>query len=197
MVRDVQEWNIASRSDSCEPCGRPFADGEEFVTALRWNGAEGYRRRDFCETCWEKEPAVAWVSRWKTVYHIPPPLPDEPLKRETAESLLRKLIETDEQEKLEAMFVLAVMLERRRIFVERDVSRREDGFLMRVYEHRQTGEAFLIADPELQLNELESVQRDVVELLGGRGPGTAEPESERENPERPDPNGGVPDGITA
>ena len=194
MARDSQEWNIASRSDCCEPCDRPFADGEEFITALRWDAGEGYRRRDFCTSCWDREPPATWVSRWKTVYRVPPPPPEEPLKRETAESMLRKLIETDESEKAAAIFVLAVMLERRRTFVERDVTRREDGVLVRVYEHRNTGEAFAIADPELQLNELETVQRDVVELLGGRVPdresaGAAE-DGAGEPARRPEPEDG-------
>jgi hypothetical protein len=60
-----------------------------------------------------------------------------------------------------------VMLERKRLLVERDVQHREDGKMIRVYEHRKTGEMFLIPDPRLRLDQLETVQQQVVTLLGG------------------------------
>ena len=69
--------------------------------------------------------------------------------------------------KLDVIFVLAVMLERRRLFVERDVQLFEDGGKKRIYEHRGTGETFVIVDPQLRLTDLEHVQTEVVTLLGG------------------------------
>jgi hypothetical protein len=67
------------------------------------------------------------------------------------------------------------MLERKKIFVERDVQKTEDGRKLRVYEHKKTGESFLVIDPELKLDELEHVQDEVVVLLGGKSR-NAEPE---------------------
>ena len=37
-----------------------------------------------------------------------------------------------------------------------------------MYEHRHTGDVFLIPDPELKLAELEKVQEEVVLMLGGK-----------------------------
>jgi hypothetical protein len=59
------------------------------------------------------------------------------------------------------------MLERRRVLVERGIQRDPDGSVIRIYEHRQTGESFLIREPELRLDQLESVQAEVVAMLGG------------------------------
>jgi len=52
------------------------------------------------------------------------------------------------------------------------VQTREDGVKIRVYEHKQTNETFIIPDPELKLAELTHVQEEVVLLLGGSPLGT-------------------------
>lgn len=116
----------------------------------------------------EGESREGTVSVWKGVFHPPLPPPEEPLKKETAESLLRSLIEKNEPARKNVIFILAVMLERRRLLVERDVQTREDGSTLRVYEHRQTGDTFLVTDPHLDLNQLGQVQEEVVALLGGK-----------------------------
>ena len=109
-----------------------------------------------------------WISIWKAVFHAPPPPPEEPLKKETAESLLRSLISKNEPVHKNVIFILAVMLERRRMLVERDVQTREDGSTLRVYEHRRTGETILVTDPHLDLNQLGQVQEEVLAMLGGK-----------------------------
>ena len=66
------------------------------------------------------------------------------------------------------VFILAVMLERKKLLKERDVQKMEDGRKLRVYEHKKTGESFLIVDPELKLNALGDVQEQVALLLGAK-----------------------------
>jgi hypothetical protein len=39
-----------------------------------------------------------------------------------------------------------------------------------LYEHRKSGEVFIVRDPELRLDEIESVQEEVATLLGFGGP---------------------------
>jgi len=98
-------------------------------------------------------------------------VPEEALKKETAESLLRRLIEDDDESKTNVIYILGVMLERKRMLVERDIQGRDDGSLIRVYEHRQTGETFLIRDPQLAFDALEAVQTEVVAMLGWKRAG--------------------------
>ena len=113
---------------------------------------------------------------WRGVFRLPPPPPEEPLKKENAESLLRRFMEEEDPAKENAIYILAVMLERKRLLLEQALQLREDGTLIRVYEHRLTGESFLIPDPRLRLDEIESVQEEVAVLLGAK-PRTA-PETE-------------------
>lgn len=164
---NASEWQIRAPASACGACARAFADGETFRSRLVFAADEGYRREDLCERCWSATPAAGAVSFWRCVYRAPAPPPPEPVRKETAESLLRALLEKPDPSKAGVMFVLTVMLERRRVLVERDVRFHDDGTRTRIYEHRGTGETFAILDPGLRLDDLERVQAEVIALLGG------------------------------
>jgi hypothetical protein len=102
------------------------------------------------------------------VYAAPPP-PDrkETLKKETADELLRHLISLDDPAMKNVVYVLAVMLERSKILVERDAKEQPDRTIIRIYEHRRTGESFIVLDPRIRLENLGDVQSEVVALLSG------------------------------
>lgn len=165
------EWNIRACADQCAACARKFADREALMSRLRFT-PEGYQREDFCAACWPAQGGggAAAVSAWSAKWFAPAPKAPEPVRRETAESLLRELMETDDPAKRNVIFILAVMLERRRILAEKEVQLQPDGRKIRVYEHKQTGESFVVPDPGLRLREIESVQREVLELLGAPPP---------------------------
>ncbi len=169
----AEDWDIKPRSHECQMCHAAFQDGQFCFSVLTF-GSEGYARCDYCTVCWKSEgPPPIRVSSWCGIYRRPPP-PLEVLRKETAESLLRRLIEEKNETRRAVIYVLAVMLERKRLLVEKDTQRTPAGLLLRVYEHRQTGETFVIVDPELRLDQLEPVQREVAELLGsGSSPGAA------------------------
>jgi hypothetical protein len=140
-------------------------DGTDIVSRLI-RGPEGYEREDYAASAWNESLREQAVSVWKRVYLAPPAAPAEPLKKETVESLLRQVIDLDQPEDTGLIFILAVMLERKRILVERDVDVRDDGQTVRVYEHRGTQETFLIRDPQLKLVELQDLQLRVEQKLG-------------------------------
>ena len=106
----------------------------------------------------------------------------EAIQKETAETVLRRLIERNDPAEAAATFILAVMLERKRILKVKDQLRIEDRRVF-VYEHGGTGDVFTIADPELRLDQLGDVQRDVARLLEHRD---AAPAAETVSPE-PEP----------
>jgi hypothetical protein len=162
------EWNIQSRGHACEACGKSFADKEVYHTLLFDERAE-FKRQDVCVACWEAQfgegarERKGFVSYWQGVYHAPPP-PTEAIQKETAESLLRKLIELNDPAYIPAGYILAVMLERKRLLKVKEQIQR-DGQRIFVYEHPKSGDVFTIVDPGLQLNQLDAVQRDVAALL--------------------------------
>jgi hypothetical protein len=163
----ITEWNIQSRGHGCEACGKTFADKEAYHTMLFEERAE-LRRSDICGACWDTQFKEArdrkgFISHWQGVYLAPPP-PTETIKKETAETLLRKIIEQNDPQFIPAAYILAVMLERKRILKVKEQFVR-DGQRVFIYEHPKTGDVFTVADPNLQLNQLEEVQRDVAALL--------------------------------
>lgn len=162
------EWNIQSRSHSCQGCQKAFSDKEAFHTLLFHAGA-GYERLDVCDPCWKEQVRAGaterkgFISYWQGVYQVPPPN-TEPIQKATAETLLRKLVERDEPAYAAARFILAAMLERKRILkVKAQVI--EEKQRVFIYEHIKSGELWHIADPKLALDQLEDIQRQVAGLL--------------------------------
>jgi hypothetical protein len=165
-----ENWQIKKRADVCAGTGIAFGDGEEIMTRLLHTD-EGYIREDYSLACWDEQNPDHGVSAWKSVYHAPPP-PEEVVKKESAESLLRKMIAKEDADDINAIYILAVMLERKKLLVEKDVQIRDDKTKIRVYEDKKSGDTFLVVDPELKLAEIASVQEEVVGLLGGKPPKT-------------------------
>ena len=160
-----QEWEIRACSRVCAATGQSFADGQSIHSCLVY-GPEGYERRDFSEAGWAQADRQGVVSFWKSEFHAPPPPAPEAVRKETAETLLRQFLGKEDYSRINAIYILAVMLERKRVLVERDVQVREDGCRVLIYEHKRTGEVFTIPDPQLKLGALEAVQQEVAELLG-------------------------------
>lgn len=168
MTPVMNEWNIQSRAHACTACAKSFADKQAYHTVLIDDHAE-FKRHDLCDACWQRDfgPAArdtkGFISYWQGTYEAPPP-PEEVVPRENAESLLRKLIEQNDPSHAPATYILAVMLERRRLLKVKEQIKR-DGRRIFIYEQPRTGDVFTITDPDLQLNQLEAVQRDVAHLL--------------------------------
>ena len=163
-----QEWNIRSRGHECSICGKPLVDKTPMVSALK-ETTGGYERFDCHPECW-KTLERDWepFSFWDGVYLAPvKEAKSEPLKKEDAGELLRQLITMDDPAMKNVIYVLAVMLERSKILVERDQKEQADGTIRRVYEDRKQGDTFVILDPRIRLENLAEVQGQVIALLSG------------------------------
>jgi hypothetical protein len=106
------------------------------------------------------------------------------VEKEGAESLLRRLIDEDSPLTENTRFILALMLERKKTLKETD-SRSLGSARLRIYEHGKTGEVFIIRDPQLKLDQLESIQREVSDMLASRTTTPASPEAENTPSETP------------
>lgn len=158
----ANEWPIKHRADACAVTKRPFAGGEQFYTLLFREG-NGYRREDLSEEAWAaRNENIRPFSFWKTRYEPPPPAPPEPLAKENAEELLRRLLAENGQPN--ACYVLAVMLERKRVLKQIKAETTDAGRLL-IYEHAKNGDVFIVSDVQLRLDELDAVQQEVAYLL--------------------------------
>jgi len=162
----ANEWAIKHRADACALTNRPFAPGEYFYTLL-FRDAEGFRREDLSEEAWQnRNENIQMFSFWKARYE---PAPPEPLGKENAEQLFRRLLASDNAPR-NACYVLAAMLERKRILKQIKSEQSENGRVL-IYEHGATGDVFIVPDPQLRLDELETVQNEVAQLLRTAAPG--------------------------
>jgi hypothetical protein len=163
MTPLANEWPIKPRSNHCNMTERPFVAGELFYTLLHREG-DGFRREDLSEEAWQSrneniQPFSFWKSRFE-----PEPLPaPAPLAKENAEELFRRLI-VQPDAPANACFVLAVMLERKRV-LKQVRAENSDSRRLLIYEHTRKGDVFVVTDPQLQLADLEQVQTEVMQLL--------------------------------
>jgi len=167
-----QEWRIRPRANTCSHSGIPFGYLTEFFTAIFFDNKNGeFSRNDYSAESWEAlREEIQPFSFWKSLYVIPPEKEEEPevVEKESAESLLRRLIEENEAHTENARYILAVMLERKKIFRQTDTQFTDQSQLL-IYEHTRSGEVFIVRDPELKLDEVEHVQAEVATLLDSAG----------------------------
>ncbi len=156
----ANEWPIKHRADACARTGRPFQAGEQFYTLLFREG-DGFRREDLSEEAWaQRNENIRPFSFWKTRYEPPPAAPSETLAKE----ILRRLLAENDPGNANACYVLAVMLERKRVLKPIRSEQGDDRPVL-IYEHAKTGDVFIVPDVRLRLDELEQVQNEVAQQL--------------------------------
>ncbi len=168
----IQNWSLRSRAHQCALTEKPFEEGETFYTAIYFDPhVNGYVRRDVALKAWEQELTERKpIAYWKVTYS-PQVVEEKPevASKESAMALLQRFIEDDEPHTENARYILALMLERKRILSPTAAKETENGRML-FYENKKTSEVFMVRDPELRLDELAQVQDEVATLLGFGGP---------------------------
>jgi hypothetical protein len=165
----IQDWKIRSTHARCEVSGEPFLDGDQFYTCIFDEpDSDGFVRRDYSAAAWKKvrkklDPAP--FSFWKSAYKAPIKAAEDHRTADTSvEGMLRHFIDEDDPRTENARYILALMLERKKTLIPTDAKETDTRTLL-FYEHADNGDVFIVADPGLRLDEIESVQREVVDLL--------------------------------
>jgi hypothetical protein len=163
-----ESWHLRNRSRECNITQTPFTEDQPIITAIFPDpDSSGYIRKDFCESAWadrspEDDPPFSY---WRTKFQAKQTNESQPVvTKQSAEELLKQLVEDDQEHTENTRYILAVMLERQKILRETDTQPTPTGIL-RIYEHRKTGEIFIVKDPNIPLDEVEKFQLEVMELL--------------------------------
>jgi hypothetical protein len=77
---------------------------------------------------------------------------------------LRRLLAENDPANANACYVLAVMLERKRVLKQVKTEQADERPVL-VYEHAKSGDVFIVPEARLRLAELEHVQQEVSQLL--------------------------------
>ena len=186
-----EPWSIKTRSRECAGSGIAFEDGQAIYAALFLDPeSSGYLRKDYSAESWEArtEDQAPPFSQWQTTYEAPViEEKAEAVVQDDPETLLRRLVEEEEEHTENARYILAVMLERQKLLRETDTQELPSGIL-RVYEHRKTGDVYLIKDPQIALADVELVQDEVRALLDPQP--NPEPEDKEAPEEKPEASSG-------
>jgi hypothetical protein len=111
----LNEWKIGRVGRACQVCGKGFAVGEDFVSAIfqaEEDGPPQFERLDACPGCFDglgREP----FSRWRT--RLPPEAEKQPLlDLDMARDFLLRLASADDPEQGNLMHILTLLLLRKR-----------------------------------------------------------------------------------
>lgn len=166
-----EHWNIRSRAHICALSGQAFTEGEPFYTTLLENPSTGeLLRSDYSLASWELvQTELKPFSSWKSVYESPrTEAKVEVVEKASAEGILRRLVEEDSAGTENTRYILAIMLERKKL-LKQTATRETDEATFLVYEQPKTGEIYIIRDPDLRLDQVEMVQKEVSLMLGHGG----------------------------
>ena len=184
------DWKIKNRTGICHHTEKKFEEDDPFYTCIFDDPeSDGFIRRDFSEAAWKDisqsfEPAP--FSFWRSIYKAPENQnKEEPIKQNSVEAMLHRMIEEGRPETENTRYILALMLERKKILIPTEVKETESNTLL-FYEHKDSGAVYIVADPKLHLEEVGLIQEEVSLLLeaeenmasGGASSEKEEPASE-------------------
>ncbi|MDB4391570.1 hypothetical protein N9Z52_02095 [Akkermansiaceae bacterium] len=155
-----EPWSIKSRARECVESGDAFQSGQKIRAAIFPDP------EDYTIEAWEnREGEENPFSCWLTTYE--PPVTEEKTEDvvdDDPETLLKRLVDEEEEHTENARYILAVMLERKKLLRETDTQEIPSGIL-RIYEHRKSGDVYIIKDPQISLTDVDRVQEEVRQLL--------------------------------
>ena len=162
-----EPWSIKSRARECAESGSAFEPGQKIRAAIFPDPeSSGYLRKDYTIEAWEnRADEESPFSCWLTTYE-PPAIEEkaEDVVDDDPETLLKRLVHEEEEHTENARYIIAVMLERKKLLRETDTQEIPSGIL-RIYEHRKSGDVYIIKDPQISLTDVDRVQEEVRQLL--------------------------------
>ena len=188
-----EPWSIKSRARECVESGNAFQSGQKIRAAIFPDPeSSGYLRKDYTIEAWgnregEENPFSCWITTYE------PPVTEEKAEdvvEDDPETLLKRLVDEEEEHMENARYILAVMLERKKLLRETDTQEIPSGIL-RIYEHRKSGDVYIIKDPQISLTDVDRVQEEVRQLLDPSAT-VAEETTEKIEPT----DGNSPDNLT-
>lgn len=155
------DWKIKMRSDCCTVTGKPFQEDEIFHTMLTQAKTGELIRNDLCEQAWiERNDNIRPLSFWKSKFKPLPPTQTDAVGKHDAESELRRLLDEGAHQSPKVCYLLALLLERKRVLRVKDRLKIGDNSTV-VYEHADTQETFIVPEVELSLTDIESLQTEM------------------------------------
>jgi len=161
----MAEWDVARSSGHCNRCDAELTEGQEYYAALL-ETPEGFERQDFCQACWDEQPAERFCF-WKSR------MPVREQKRTSLlvdDAVLINFFERLEREtdpvRVRFRFVLALILMRKRLLRYEETVRKGDA---EIWQMRLTGTSSVheVVNPKLSDEEITEVSGQLGVILRG------------------------------
>lgn len=163
-----ERYIISRKITKCSVTQLSFQEGQRVWTAIFSNYPEAeYIRRDYSEEGWEKRPEedLKPFSTWHSVWKAPLQAPAKPhLGEESIETHLQRLIDEDLTETEDTRYLLALILERKRVLIETSALELPD-CILREYKQKKSGNLYVVKDPNLPLDQISALQEKVIAEL--------------------------------
>lgn len=168
----MAEYRFAGRAPECAVTGKPFEGGESIVSAI-FDEADGFVRRDFSEQAFPGPEGT--FSVWKSVMAVKAEDPYK-LDFELAGQFLQKLVDEADPEREGLIYVLTLLLSRKRRVKILHSAALPEGELLRVrIPGPEEDVEVAVRAPRLGAEAIERLQAEIARLFGFAAP---EPEPE-------------------
>lgn len=165
-------WEVQKNGTACLECETPFKDGESVNTVLYFNEDNTVTRKDFCSKCFTAEKKEGDCVFWKIKFKEKKKETSVVDKKAIVEELFKEYLHSSEPVHSKYCYIMALMLERKKVLVEKKnkkITNKSSGRRMFFYEHAKSGEVFIVHDPDIDLFEISSLQREITEILDAKG----------------------------
>lgn len=159
------DYNIKPSSGSCVGCGREFAVGAEYFSALYEAEEVGFERKDYCQSCWKPDGGMYcyWRAKALAAHNDKPRLAESDVLFE----LLEKLAEASDTVKKKFRYIVALALMRRRLLrLEQTTRRGQNEVLVFLAPKREV--TYRVENPGLSADEVDRITLEVGDILTGR-----------------------------
>ncbi len=167
----MTEYRIRKRAQECAASGEAFAHGDVVVSAVYEDPEEGFLRKDIHERRFaDAEPPF---SHWKTVFLVEEE-DSRKLDFDVALQFLRDLLTKADPEREGLVYVLTLLLSRKRRVKLKDTQSLPDGELLSVVvPGDEDDDEIKIRAPRLSEEQADALQAELAELFDF-GPVTSE-----------------------
>lgn len=152
----LENWTVESSGTACCECEQKFKGGQSYFSALHEAGEdqpESFFRADYCCECWESRDREDCFSFWKTYRRTTKSKPR--VNTAVVFDFFEKLADSDQPDRREMRFVLALYLARRKALTFEEVRRQGDADTL-IFSRTGGDETFTVEDPELSEEQIDT-----------------------------------------
>lgn len=158
------EWQIPRSIYECEQCKRTF-EVDEAYQAFVYETDEGYERLNYCVGCVEHARAES-IGSWRAARPEPANTKAQKFDREAIYGFFVTLEDTEDLQKRQFRFVLALLLWRQKVI--RFIDSAQDGEVETWhFVEPKSAQSFNVVRPPLDQDEIERLSDQLEKLMAG------------------------------